>query len=128
MYFEPSKPLVPDPSAGAQREYHDLLDIDDVRGKRIVSTRIHHSVTIREQNSKAALELMGRYAVAPKWLVYLPPTMSPPETVAHGPLLEHPREASDYFRRNGVTSVVCEQKHMGSRAVVVICRNEEVAR
>jgi protein phosphatase len=42
----------------------------DVRGKRIVSTRIHHTVTIREQTSTAALELMGRYAVDPHWLVY----------------------------------------------------------
>ncbi|MEZ4227252.1 MAG: polynucleotide kinase-phosphatase [Polyangiaceae bacterium] len=128
MYFEPAKPLVSEQATADKREYHDLLDIEDVRGKRIVSTRIHHTVTIREQNSTAALELMGRYAVDPHWLVYLPPTMSPSETAAEGPLLEHPREAFDYFRRNGVGKVVCEEKHMGSRAVLVVCRDEEVAK
>lgn len=127
MYFEPAKPLTSERGVAPQREYHDLLDIEDVRGKRIVSTRIHHTVTIREQNSAAALELMGRYAVDPHWLVYLPPTMSPSETAAEGPLLEHPREAFDYFRRNGVERVVCEEKHMGSRAVVVVCHDAKVA-
>ena len=128
MYFEPARPLVAEKSAVDTREYHDLLDIEDVRGKRIISTRIHHTVTIREQNSTAALEVMSRFSVDPHWLVYLPPTMSPSETAAEGPVLEHPREAFDYFRRSNVEKVVCEQKHMGSRAVVVVCLNEEAAK
>src|SRR5207249_310505 len=64
----------------------------------------------------------------PKWLVYLPPTMSPSETTTREGYLEHPVEALAYFRRNGVEQVVCEEKHMGSRAVVVICRDEDVVR
>ncbi len=128
MYYEPSRPLGAGKSVTDSREYHDLLDIEDVRGKRIVSTRIHHTVTIREQNATAALELMGRFAVDPHWLIYLPPTMSPSETAPEGALLEHPREAFSYFRRNGIERVVCEEKHMGSRAIVVVCRDEEVAR
>ncbi len=32
-----------------------------------------------------------------------------------------------YYRQEGVPKVVCEEKHMGSRAVVVICRDEQVA-
>ena len=57
-----------------------MLDIEDVLGKRIVSTRLHHNVTIREENATAALEVMSRFAANPKWLIYLPPTMSPSET------------------------------------------------
>jgi hypothetical protein len=34
-------------------------------------------VTIREENAMAALEVMSHFAVDPKWLIYLPPTMSP---------------------------------------------------
>ena len=41
--------------------------------------------------------------------------------------LEHPDEAIAYFRRAGVTHVVVEEKHMGSRAVVVVCRDAEAA-
>src|SRR5207249_10452051 len=30
--------------------------------------------------------------------------------------------------REGVARVVCEEKHMGSRAIVIVCRNEDAAR
>ena len=50
------------------------------------------------------------------------------ETSNEPGLLEHPAEAFAYFRGQGVPKVVCEEKHMGSRAVVIVCRDEEVAR
>src|SRR4030095_12322727 len=64
----------------------------------------------------------------PKWLIYLPPTMSPTETAKADGLLEHPAEAFSHYRAHGVSTVVVEQKHMGSRAVVIVCRNRDVAR
>ncbi len=70
---------------------------------------------------------MSRFAVDPRWLVYLPPTMAPTATSESAGLLEHPAEAFADFRRAGVARVVCEEKHMGSRAVVVVCRDDEVA-
>ncbi len=85
-------------------------------------------MTIRPQNATAALEVMTRFAVHPKWLVYLPPTMSPAETSSQDGFLEHPREALDYYRKAGVGSVVCQEKHMGSRAVVVCARDPAAAR
>lgn len=131
-YCEPSRPFLPveqqAPVLSAQQLYDDLLDADDVIGKRIVSTRLHHTVTIREENATAALEVMSRFAANPKWLIYLPPTMSPSETTKQAGLLEHPAEAFSYFRNQGVPQVICEEKHMGSRAVVVICRDEAAAR
>jgi|SRR5580658_7192894 hypothetical protein len=60
----------------------------------------------------------------PQWLIYLPPTMSSTETTEKPGLLEHPAEAFAYFRSEGVPRLVCEEKHMGSRAVVVVCRGE----
>jgi protein phosphatase len=131
-YAEPARPfLSADQSAPAltvQQELDDVLDLADVTGKRIVTTRLHRTVTIREANGIAALEVMSRFAVNPKWLVYLPPTMSPPETTAAPGLLEHPREAFAYFKHEGVPAVMCEEKHMGSRAVVVVCRSADTAR
>ncbi len=112
----------------AQQQHDDLLDLADVAGKRIVSTRPHGNVTIREENATAALEVMSRFAANPKWLIYLPPTMSPSETSHAQELLEHPAEAFAYFRHAGVPRVVCEEKHMGSRAVVIICRDDDAAR
>ncbi len=97
-------------------------------GKRIIQTRLQRSVTIREENATAALEVMSRWAANPKWLIYLPPTMSPCGTSEREGLLEHPEEAFAYFLHEGIHKVVCEQKHMGSRAVVVVCRDADAAR
>lgn len=130
-YCEPSRPFLAEgqksPGLSSQHAHDDLLDLADVRGKRIISTRLRHNVTIREENATAALEVMSRFAANPKWLVYLPPTMSPSETSTKDGYLEHPDEAFAYFRSQGVPQVVCEVKHMGSRAVVVVCRDEEAA-
>ena len=131
VHAEPARPfLAPaaDPLLSAQQANDDLLDIEDVRGKRIVSTRLMRNITIRDENAAAALEVMSRFAANPKWLIYLPPTMSPSETSKREGLLEHPAEAFAYYRSNGVPHVVVEQKHMGSRAIVIVCRDEEAAR
>jgi len=129
-YYEPIRPLLPAVAQrlSAQQELDDLLDIEDVVGKRLIETRLHRTVTIREENAIAALEVMSRFAANPKWLIYLPPTMSPSETSRKDHYLEYPNDALDYFRRAGAESVVCEEKHMGSRAVVVVCRDERAAR
>jgi polynucleotide kinase-phosphatase len=75
VYFEPSKPLfTPPPSRTAQQHNDDVLDAADVLGKRIISTRLAHTVTIREENAIAALEIMSPFAIDPRWLIYLPPT------------------------------------------------------
>lgn len=130
-YYEPSRPLVSvgeGLSLSEQRPYGDLLDIGDVFGRRAITSRYGHPITVREENAAAALEVMSRYAVDPRWLVYLPPTMSPTATPEDGPLLEHPNDAFAYYRSNGVPEVICEEKHMGSRAVVVVCRDADAAR
>jgi protein phosphatase len=132
QYYAPAKPFLPTETTPVirlthQQELEDLLDIEDVIGKRIVETRLHGNLTVREENAIAALEVMSRFAVNPKWLIYLPPTMSPSETCGEPGLLEYPAEAFDYFRKAGVEQVICEQKHMGSRAVVIICRDRVAA-
>jgi len=131
-YAQPVRPIIAAateaPQLTSQQLHDDLLDIDDVLGKRIVTTRLHHNVTVREENALAALEVMSRFAANPKWLIYLPPTMSPTETTAQSGLLEHPAEAFAYFQREGIARVICEEKHMGSRAIVIVCRDEDVAR
>jgi protein phosphatase len=111
----------------AQQQHDDMLDLSDLIGKRIVETRLARTVTIREENAIAALEVMSRFAANPKWLIHLPPTMSPCETCKEEEWLEHPREALAYYRNEGQPTVICQEKHMGSRAVVVVCRDEAAA-
>lgn len=126
-YADPIRPLVlPDTpvTLTQQQTQDDLLDLRDVTGKRLVNTRLQPNITIREEQSAAALEVMSRYAVNPKWLIYLPPTMSPSATGERDEFLEYPAEAFAYYRGEGIDQVICEEKHMGSRAVVVIGRDE----
>ncbi|WP_163379591.1 polynucleotide kinase-phosphatase [Cyclobacterium sp. SYSU L10401] len=129
VYCEPVKPLQAksETEMTLQQAYDDLLDIDDVIGNSIIQTRLRKNLSIREENSIAALEVMSRFAVNPKWLIYLPPTMSPCSTSDMPEYLEHPRLAIDYYRKRGIAKIICEEKHMGSRAILVICRDEVVA-
>lgn len=129
-YAVPVRPLAANVAAAraSQHQHDDVLDVADVTGKRIIETRLHRTITIREENSIAALEVMSRFATDPHWLIYLPPTMSPSESSPRADYLEYPSEAFALFGKNGVERVVCEEKHMGSRAVVVVCRDAETAR
>lgn len=128
-YAVPARPLVvPVPELTGQQALDDSLDLADVSGKLLIDTRLRRKITIPEENGVAALEVMSRFAADPKWLVYLPPTMSPSETTKREDLLEHPDEAIGYYRHFDVENVVLEEKHMGSRAVVVLCRDADAAR
>lgn len=121
-YCVPVKPLHDKPI-----ENDDLLSVDDVLGQKYLNTRLRRSIKINAESSAAALEVMSRFAADPHWLIYLPPTMSPCETSRIPEYLEYPTEAFDYYRTRGIDKVVCEHKHMGSRAVIVLCENADVA-
>jgi protein phosphatase len=103
-----------------------VLDIGDVSGSRVIETRYLPRVGVREAHAAAALEVMSRFAIDPRWLLYLPPTMSPVTTSQRPGTLEHPEQAFAAYRADGVTSVLCEEKHMGSRAVLLVCRSPDV--
>ncbi|MGA7805582.1 polynucleotide kinase-phosphatase [Bradyrhizobium sp.] len=128
-WFEPIRPLGElANTASAQADADRVLDIKDVSGRRWIETELKGRIVIAEENASAALEVMSRFALAPQWLAYLPPTMSPTETSAHQGWLERPEEAFAHFRDRGVRDVVCEEKHMGSRAVVALCTTAEAAK
>jgi len=124
-YADSIKPLE---TPKTQRSAYDLLDIADVIGKRIINTHLRKNITIREENAAAALEVMSRFAIDPRWLIYVPPTMSPTETTEKEGFLEHPEEAFHYFRQEGVKTVICEEKHMGSRVLIIVCKGAEAAK
>nr|WP_030806782.1 polynucleotide kinase-phosphatase [Streptomyces sp. NRRL S-337] len=124
VWYEPTKPLASEAPGGADGR---PLDLGDVAGRRIVETRHMGRLAVKEENAAAALEVMSRFAIDPRLLPYLPPTMAPCATSQEDGYLEHPAEAFAGYRADGVREVVCEEKHMGSRAVVLVCRDETVA-
>jgi protein phosphatase len=125
-YYAAAKPFLADNLSQDARD-DDVLNIDDVLGRKYLDTRLRRSIKINEENSAAALEIMSRFAADPHWLVYLPPTMSPCETSKLPDYLEYPAEAFDYYKTRGIGKVICEEKHMGSRAVIVLCKDRETA-
>ncbi|MBL9107590.1 MAG: polynucleotide kinase-phosphatase [Myxococcales bacterium] len=127
-YCEPTRPLRPPPERSARHDHDDLLDLADLLGKRTLTTRLRPNLTISAEHASAALEVMSRFAVDPRWLVYLPPTMSPSETSERPGLLEHPAEALAYYRDADIGTVVMQQKHMGSRAVVIVGKTSAALR
>ncbi|MDT0401653.1 polynucleotide kinase-phosphatase [Streptomyces edwardsiae] len=124
VWYEPARPLRTEAPGG-----HDgrPLDLADVHGRRFVETRHHGRISIREENAAAALEVMSRFAIDPRLLPYLPPTMAPTATSHLDGYLEHPAEAFAQYAQDGVARVVCEEKHMGSRAVALVCRDADTA-
>ena len=132
VYSEPVRPFLESepesPQLTSQQAHDDLLNIADYLQKLRIHTQLMGHVVVRKENAAAALEVMTRFAVAPQWLIYLSPTMSPSATSCHPNMLEHPEEAFSYFRNEGVPRVICEEKHMGSRVVIVLCRDETIAR
>ncbi|MFF8277142.1 polynucleotide kinase-phosphatase [Streptomyces lateritius] len=125
VWYEPARPLATEAPGGHQGR---PLDLADVHGRRVVETRWMGNVGVREENAAAALEVMSRFAVDPRLLAYLPPTMAPTATSKAEGYLEHPAEAFAQYADDGVERVVCEEKHMGSRAVALVCRDAEAAR
>ncbi|MFF7333576.1 polynucleotide kinase-phosphatase [Streptomyces sp. NPDC008150] len=125
VWYEPARPLRTEAPGGREGR---PLDLTDVHGRRGVETRHAGRVGVREENAAAALEVMSRFAVDPRLLPYLPPTMAPTATSHQEGYLEHPAEAFRQYAEDGVARVVCEEKHMGSRAVALVCRDAETAR
>ncbi|MEU3828394.1 polynucleotide kinase-phosphatase [Streptomyces sp. NPDC029080] len=125
VWYEPARPLRTEAPGGHEGR---PLDLADVRGRRAVETRHAGMVAVREENAAAALEVMSRFAADPRLLPYLPPTMAPTATSRTEGYLEHPLEAFAAYARDGVARVVCEEKHMGSRAVALVCRDAGAAR
>ncbi|GGT97663.1 polynucleotide kinase-phosphatase [Streptomyces lateritius] len=125
VWYEPARPLATEAPGGHQGR---PLDLADVHGRRVVETRRMGNVGVREENAAAALEVMSRFAVDPRLLAYLPPTMAPTATSKAEGYLEHPAEAFAQYADDGVERVVCEEKHMGSRAVALVCRDAAAAR
>jgi len=149
-YYAPARPLdsdayasgdSPERKAGSGQSGNlacEEPDITDILGNselpdRRVQTRLHRDIPIGRERAALTLEIMARFSVDPRWLIYLPPTMSPCATSPHdaipgNPFLEHPNEAFAYYRKKGIAKVVCEEKHMGSRTIIILCCNAEIVK
>ena len=94
-----------------------------------VETSLVGTVNVSRETVIPSIDLVSHHTVPLEELVYIPPTMSPtPNPSAREGYLEHPDEALAYYRDLGITRLVAEKKHMGSRAVLFLFKDEAAAK
>ncbi|MEH7178152.1 polynucleotide kinase-phosphatase [Neobacillus vireti] len=94
-----------------------------------VLTEHYGEIMIYDDGVKPAIDDFSHYTLPLEDIVYLPPTMSPtPKASRLEGYLEHPMEAFEYYQSNGVETMVVEKKHMGSRGILFLFKNKEVAK
>ncbi len=92
------------------------------------STELFGDIHIGEEHVIPAFDALSHVTLPLEDLVYIPPTMSPtPLPSSLEGYLEHPQEAIDYYQQKGITRMVAEKKHMGSRAVLLLFKTKEAA-
>ncbi|GLZ77375.1 polynucleotide kinase-phosphatase [Actinorhabdospora filicis] len=116
VHYEPVRPLTP------VVEARELLSVAEVTGRRTVDTS-YGRVTIPAEQNAAALEVWSRFALDPSLVPWLPPTMAPCSTSSVDGYLEHPAEALADALADQAGMVMCQEKHMGSRAVAYVHRD-----
>jgi protein phosphatase len=114
----------PQPGEEPSLDARFRLDLTALIGGITAETEVLRRITVGAPLVASALEHCSRFCVDPRWLVYIPPTMSPVETSSVEGFLERPEQALDYYRKAGAAQVVLEEKHMGSRAIALVCRDE----
>jgi SAM-dependent methyltransferase len=82
----------------------------------------HEQLHLSKAQYVLAFDAWSRFLVDPRKVPFIPATMAPGGTSSRDGLLEHPEDAFAYYREREVHHVVCETKHMGSRAVAVVQR------
>lgn len=93
-----------------------------------VWTDTYGEINCPQNNVKAALDKVSHYTIPMEELIYIPPTMSPtPKSSSIEGYLEHPIDAYHYYIDNGIEQMVVEKKHMGSRGILLLYKNQETA-
>ena len=134
-YYEPARPAatpttpqeLPSPETSSQQSDPNALDLAEFSGDIHVRTS-RGTIRIPEARSSAALEAMSRHAIDPRWLIYLPPTISPTRSSDLPGTLEHPDQAFAFYQDAGLNAVICEEKHMGSRGIIVVAKSQKSAK
>jgi protein phosphatase len=91
-------------------------------------TRLAGRIKIERERAAAAFETISRFSVDPRLLAYIPPTIPPVKASRRPDLLEHPDEAMEQYAAKGVETIILEKKHMGSRCLLLIGKNDEAIR
>lgn len=117
VYYDPIRPLAPTHQAGTL-----LPEVETLTGKLVITTRFNNrDIVLSPERTSVAFEILARHTVDPRWLITIPPTTATVEASSRRGWLERPEEAFEHYARAGVAKVCVQEKHMGSRALVIAC-------
>lgn len=104
-----------------------LPNINDyVKEMNLDSKWSNESIKLSANKTDEGMEFISKYSINHKALIYLPPTIPPVPSSKLEDFIEHPNEGFDYYRENGIKKVICQLKHMGSRGLILIGKNEQI--
>ena len=104
------------------------LPYDLFNGRFLVQTSLRYSFGLDDQQVSAAMEMLHTETVSPRWLIYLPPSMSPPQPATEPPYLEHPNEGFSYYEKKGQSELIVQEKVDGVRAILILCKDAQTAK
>lgn len=125
----PLRLLIP---GGAAPTTADRTDGDDVIANvaglsEPIVTGMFPSIKLAPSQATFAAKAFSKMNIDPRWLMYLPSAISSLQGKDRADEMEHPEDAVTYFRDEQVGKVIVEEKHMGSRGIVVLCRTHKTA-
>ncbi len=126
-YSQPLRPLHWNNQFTQVEKIDPSISIDLVGSRALVSTRHGYHLSLQEHQVATVMQLLTLESVPAKWLIYLPATISPPTSSNLPGTLEHPAQAFDYYRKKNLIQVAAWACPVGTRVVVVLCRNDAVA-
>lgn len=100
---------------------------ETVRPVAEVPSMFWRAEDISAAQKKSALERFSRVNFDHRWLIYLPAGVASLQARPCDEELERPEGAIEYYRDERIERVVVQEKHMGSRGIVVVCRDSAVA-
>lgn len=127
VYSTPVRPLHWNVPKEAQAMTDPSMPLQMVSARALISTRHGYHLTPKETEVFPLLRHTVLETVAPQWMIYLPPSLSPVTSSTVANLLEHPAQGFDYYRKKGQVELRARMWPVGTRAVVVVCRKPSVA-
>jgi hypothetical protein len=123
----PLRLLIP-AGSDMERKRDVIEDASIVPASARLSSALIPKITVSDEQWKHAIRIFSRMNIDQKWLIYLPAAVASIQRGGVGNEIERPEQALCYFRDELVEKAVVEEKHMGSRGIVVLCRTDAASR
>ncbi len=127
IWSEPMRPMHWTKDKKSSEWADHSIDTNWTSPKMLVSTSDGYNLNLDDGSYWTLATQMAVGSVHLRWLIYAPPSMSPPTTSSLPGLLEHPAQALDYYRKKGLSLLAARPLVGGTKVVIVLCRDAAAA-